>query len=171
MAEATDRLAKLSPETRALVRTTRAVTELRAGHAANALAERAEATINMRIAPGTSVAEAVSEVETAIGDEHVAVEMLEPSEPSPVSPASGEGWEAIVQAVHDVHPGLVVSPYVMMQASDSRWFTAISDHVYRFAPFRMTADERACLHAKNERIRVAAFLEGVRVYEALLRQR
>ncbi len=162
---------RTSPETRALVRTTRAVTELRAGHAANALAERAEATINMRIAPGTSVAEAVSDVVTAIDDEHVAVEVLEPSEPSPVSPASGEGWEAIVQAVRDVHPGLVVSPYVMMQASDSRWFTAISDHVYRFAPFRMTADERACLHAKNERIRVPAFLEGVRVYEALLRQR
>ncbi|MGY6498862.1 MAG: M20/M25/M40 family metallo-hydrolase [Microcella sp.] len=160
-----------SAETRALVRTTRAVTELRAGHAANALAESAEATVNMRIAPGSSVAEAVSEVLAAIDDELVAVEVLEPSEPSPVSPAHGEGWEAIVGAVRDVHPELLVSPYVMMQASDSRWFTAISDHVYRFAPFRMSASERACLHAKNERIRVAAFLEGVRVYEALLRRR
>lgn len=162
---------RTSSETRALVRTTRAVTELRAGHAANALAESAEATVNVRIAPGTSVAEAVSEVTAAIADPLVAVEVLEPSEPSPVSPASGEGWEAIVQAVRDVHPGLAVAPYVMMQASDSRWFTAISDHVYRFAPFRMTAAERACLHAKNERIRVSAFLEGVRVYEALLRRR
>lgn len=162
---------RTSAETRALVRTTRAVTELRAGHAANALAESAEATVNMRIAPGTSVAQAVRDVESAINDDLVAVEVLEPSEPSPVSPASGAGWEAIVQAVRDVHPDLLVAPYVMMQASDSRWFTAISDHVYRFAPFAMTANERACLHARNERIRVSAFLDGVRVYEALLRRR
>jgi carboxypeptidase PM20D1 len=43
--------------------------------------------------------------------------------------------------------------------------------VYRFAPFRLSAEERACLHAKNERIRVRAFLEGVQTYEALLRRR
>lgn len=162
---------RTSAETRALVRTTRAVTELRAGHAANALPERAEATVNVRIAPGTSVAEAVEDVRRAIRDEAVVVDVLEPSEPSPVSPASGDGWEAIVGAVHDVHPDLLVTPYVMMQASDSRFFTAISEHVYRFAPFRMSAAERACLHAKNERIRIPAYLEGVRVYEALLRRR
>ena len=68
-------------------------------------------------------------------------------------------------------PGLLVSPYVMMQASDARFLTAISAHVYRFTPFRLSTAERACLHAKNERIRVASYLEGVRVYEALLRRR
>lgn len=162
---------RTSAETRALVRTTRAVTELQAGNAANALPERAEATINMRIAPGTSVAEAVDEVRSAIRDEAVEIDVLEPSEPSPVSPASGAGWDAIVQAVRDVHPNLLVTPYVMMQASDSRFFTTISDHVYRFAPFRMSAAERACLHAKDERIRLSAYLEGVRVYEALVRRR
>jgi carboxypeptidase PM20D1 len=59
----------------------------------------------------------------------------------------------------------------MMQASDSRFFTSISDHVYRFAPFRLSAAERACLHAKNEHIRVSSFLEGIPIYEALLRRR
>jgi carboxypeptidase PM20D1 len=59
----------------------------------------------------------------------------------------------------------------MMQASDSRFMTEISDHVYRFMPFRLSAAERACLHARNERIRVSAFLEGVRSYEALVRRR
>ena len=59
----------------------------------------------------------------------------------------------------------------MMQASDARFFTAISEHVYRFTPFRLSAAERACLHAKDERIRVSAFLEGVDTYAALLRRR
>lgn len=164
-------LLRRGSEITALLRTTRAVTELHAGHAANALPEYAEATVNVRIAPWSSVAEAVDEVRRAIADELVAIEVLQPSEPSPVSPAEGEAWDDLVASIHEVHPGLLVSPYVMMQASDSRFMTGISDHVYRFTPFRLSAAERACLHAKNEHIRVSAFLEGVRSYEALLRRR
>lgn len=164
-------LSRVSAETAAMTRTTRAVTELRAGHAANALPESAEATVNIRISPTSSVHQAVREVRAAIADDAVTLEVLEPSEPSPVSPSEGPAWDAILGAVRDVHPDLLVTPYVMMQASDSRWFTTISDHVYRFAPFRLSADERACLHARNERIRVSSFLEGVRVYVALLRRR
>jgi len=158
-------------ETAALTRTTRAVTELRAGHAHNALAESAEATLNMRIAPWSSVEEAVEEVRRAIADDAVRIEVVEASEPSPVSPDRGEAWDDLVASIRAVHPGLLVTPYVMMQASDARWFTAISDHVYRFAPFRMSGEERACLHAKDERMRVAAFLDGIEVYRALLERR
>lgn len=164
-------LLRRGAEFTALLRTTRAVTELRAGHAANALPEQAEATVNVRIAPWSSVAESVAEVRTAIDDESVAIEVLQPSEPSPVSPVSGAAWSDLVAAIGEIHPGLLVSPYVMVQASDARFFTAISEHVYRFAPFRLSAEERSCLHAKDERIRVSAFLEGVRTYEALLRRR
>lgn len=164
-------LLRRGAEITALLRTTRAVTELRAGHAANALPEFAEATVNLRIAPGSSVFEAVDEVRRAINDDHVTVEVLLPSEPSPVSPASGPAWDDLVGAIDEVVPGLLVSPYVMMQASDSRYFTTISDHVYRFVPFRLSADERACLHAKNERIRVTSFLEGITMYQALIRRR
>lgn len=164
-------LLRRGAETTALLRTTRAVTELRAGHAANALPEHAEATVNIRIAPWSSVAEAVDEVRRAIDDELVALEVLQPSEPSPVSPAEGAAWDDLVASIHETHPGLLVSPYVMMQASDSRFFTGISEHVYRFTPFRLSAAERACLHAKDEHIRVSAFVEGVRTYAALLRRR
>lgn len=164
-------LLRRGSEITALLRTTRAVTELRAGHAANALPEFAEATVNVRIAPWSSVAESVDDVRRAIADELVHIEVLQPSEPSPVSPAEGAAWDDVVASIHDQHPGLLVSPYVMMQASDSRFMTEISEHVYRFTPFRLSAVERACLHAKNERIRVSAFLEGVRSYEALLRRR
>lgn len=164
-------LRRRGAETTALLRTTRAVTELRAGHAANALPESAEATVNIRIAPGESVAQAVAEVRRAIADEAVTVEVLEPSEPSPVSPAHGPAWDDLAAALEEVVPGLLVSPYVMMQASDARFLTAVSEHVYRFTPFRLSTAERSCLHAKDERIRVSSYLEGVRVYAALLRRR
>jgi carboxypeptidase PM20D1 len=56
----------------------------------------------------------------------------------------------------------------MLQASDSRHFTALSDTVYRFAPFDLITAERGTLHARNERIRVATLDRGVAFFEALL---
>ena len=57
----------------------------------------------------------------------------------------------------------------MYGASDARHFTGISEAVYRFTPFELSADERGGLHARDERIRVATWLRGIDVYEHLLR--
>ena len=159
---------RLSPETNAMVRTTQAVTQLSGAQAANALAERAEAVVNIRIAIDSSVAEAVEHVRRAIRDELVTVEALHPSEPSPVSPTTGSAWELVKRTIEQSFPGTIVTPYVMLGASDSRHFTRISDHVYRFSPFEMSGEERGTLHAKNERMRTATFLRGVAFYARLV---
>ena len=73
-------------------------------------------------------------------------------------------------AVHDaLGTDIVTTPYIQLGASDSRWFTAISAHVYRFTPFHLTRGERDALHAHNERIRVESWLSGIRFYLALIR--
>ena len=160
--------ARLGDETNAMVRTTQAVTQLSGSQAANALAERAVATVNVRVAVGSSVAEAVHHVRSAIADDAVRVEALHPSEPSPVSPTTGEAWQLLSRTVEAVFEGVVVTPYIQLGASDSRHFTRISEHVYRFSPFEMSADERGTLHAVNERIRIATWLRGIRFYERLI---
>lgn len=160
--------ARLGDETNAMVRTTQAVTQLSGAQAANALAERAEAIVNIRVAIDSSVAEAIEHVRRAVRDEHVVIEALHPNEPSPVSPTSGAAWELVKGTIEQTFPGTIVTPYVMLGASDSRHFTRISDHVYRFSPFEMSAEERGTLHAKNERMRVATFLRGVGFYTRLV---
>lgn len=159
---------RLSDETAAMVRTTQAVTQLSGAQAANALAERAEAIVNLRIAIDSSVKETVDHVRKAIRDDRVHLEQLHPTEPSPVSPTSGNAWDAIKETIEACYPGTIVTPYVMLGASDSRHFTRISDHVYRFSPFEMSKEERGTLHARNERIGVATFLTGVRFYARLI---
>ncbi|WP_235493443.1 M20/M25/M40 family metallo-hydrolase [Leifsonia sp. Leaf336] len=161
--------ARLSDETRAIVRTTTAVTQLRGSLAANALPETAEAVVNVRIAVGSSVAETLEHLKNAVHDPRVRIEAVDANEPSPVSPTSGAQWEHVAAAVAAVHPDAVVTPYIMLGASDGRHFTTISDAVYRFTPFEMSSEERGTLHARNERIRVATWLRGIRFYEALLR--
>ncbi len=159
---------RMSDETNALVRTTTAVTQLSGSMARNALAERAEAIVNVRVAVGSSVDEVVRHVRRAIADPLVQVTVQDASEPSPVSPMHGPAWRSIVDAVAAIDARVLSTPYVQTGASDSRWFTGISDAVYRFAPFEMSADERATLHAKNERIRVETWLRGIDFYRHLI---
>lgn len=159
---------RLSDETAAMIRTTQAVTMLSGSQAANALAERAVATVNIRVAVGSSVAEATEHVRRAINDPLVTISALHPNEPSPVSPTSGPAWELVKTTIEETFPGTIVTPYVMMAASDSRHYTRISDFVYRFSPFEMSKDERGTLHAIDERMHVATFLRGVEFYTRLI---
>ncbi len=162
-------LGRLSDETRAIVRTTTAVTQLRGSLAANALPETAEAIVNVRIAVGSTVAETLEHIRRAVRDPQVRIEAVDASEPSPVSPSEGAEWDRVAGALAQVHPRAIVTPYIMLGASDSRHFTAIGDTVYRFTPFEMSTEERGTLHARDERIHVRTWLRGIEVYALLLR--
>ena len=161
-------LARLGPETEAMVRTTRAVTRLSGSASDNVIAERATAMVNVRIAVGSSVAQAADDIRSAVKDPSVEVRVAYGSEPSPVSPSVGPHWQLLADAISDTFPGTIVTPYVMLQASDARHFTTISDGVYRFLPFDLRASERATLHAIDESIRVSTFLRGIAFYRRLI---
>lgn len=160
--------ARLGPETEAMVRTTRAVTRLSGSAGDNVIAERATAMVNVRVAVGSNVAEAVDDIRRAVDDPAVTVRMVYGSEPAPVSRSDGPVWQLLADAITDTFPGSVVTPYVMLQASDSRHFAAISDGVYRFLPFDLTAAERGALHAIDESIRVSTYLRGIAFFRRLI---
>lgn len=156
------------PETNAMTRTTQAVTMLEAGHAANALAERASAMVNVRVAVGSSVDESIRHLRSAIRDDAVRIELVQRGEPSPVSPTDSDGWARIVAAIEATHPGVISLPYVQNGATDSRQFTGLTSQVYRFTPFELSREERDTLHAVNERIHLATWLRGIDFYRALI---
>ncbi|MEQ1737176.1 MAG: M20/M25/M40 family metallo-hydrolase, partial [Rhodoglobus sp.] len=157
-----------SDETRALTRTTQAVTMLEAGHAVNALAERATATLNVRVAVGSSVDAAVKHLRRAIRDDLVDIRVISRGEPAPVSPVTGQAWAMVSSAVESTFGSLIVTPYVQTGATDSRHFTGIATAIYRFVPFEVAREERDALHAKNERLHVDSYLRGIEFYRALL---
>jgi carboxypeptidase PM20D1 len=160
-------LPRLGPEPAALVRTTVAITTLEGSPAANVIASAASAGVNLRIMVGETVAEVVERLRAAIGDKHVEIEVVRAGEPSPVSPRD-EAFSLVTDAIAEVFPEAVPAPYTVMAATDSRFFYEISDRVYRFAPFRMTAAQRATIHAADENIRVDDYLDGIRFYRTLI---
>lgn len=155
-------------EPAAMARTTFAVTTLSGSPALNVIAASARAGVNIRVMVGDSVAAALEHLRRVVADDQVRVEVLERGEPSPVSPYDGPPFALLEDTIREVFPDAVPAPYVMMAATDSRAFTAISDHVYRFAPFRMTRAQRAAIHAHDEHLGVAALEEGVRWYRRLI---
>jgi carboxypeptidase PM20D1 len=155
------------PETSAMTRTTFAVTTLSGSPALNVIAATARAGVNIRIMVGDTVADVLEHVRTAIADDEVEIDVVERNEPSPVSPMD-EAFELLETTITEVFPDAVPAPYVMMAATDSRFFTGICDRVYRFAPFRMTLAQRQSIHAVDEHIGVDAFVDGIRWYQRLI---
>jgi carboxypeptidase PM20D1 len=156
------------PEAAALARTTMTVTTLEGSPAHNVIASRATAGVNLRIMVGDSVSSVVEHIRHAVDDESLRLEVVDANEPSPVSPSDGPAYELLAAAIAEVFPDAVVTPYVMMAATDSRFFTAICPRVYRFTPFRMTRAQRESIHSYDEHLGVADFLAGVDWYRRLL---
>ncbi len=160
---------RLGPEMNAMVRTTAVATQLSGAPGENVLATTARATLNIRLLTGDTVAAATARVRRVVGDPEVEIEVRHGSDPSPVSPWRGAEWRRISLAVgSSLGREIVTTPYIQLGASDSRWFTEISENVYRFTPFHLTRSERDALHSHNERIRVDVWLRGIGFYRALI---
>jgi carboxypeptidase PM20D1 len=155
------------PEAAAMARTTFAVTTLSGSPAINAIATSATAGVNIRVLQGDTVDDVLQHLRQVIADDEVQVSVVEHGEPSKVS-AQGEAFDLVTSVVGELFADAVTAPYVMTGATDSRHFTGICDHVYRFAPFRMTKAQREAIHSYDEHLGVDAFLAGVDWYRRLI---
>jgi carboxypeptidase PM20D1 len=161
-------LVAAGPEPAAMTRTTFAVTTLSGSPALNVIASTAKAGVNIRIMVGDTVAGVLEHVRRTIDDDQVQINVVEQNEPSPVSPVDDDAFRLLESTIVEVFPDAVPAPYVMMAATDSRFFTALCPRVYRFAPFRMTKAQRESIHSYDEHLGVDALVDGVRWYQRLI---
>ncbi len=161
---------KSGGEINALVRTTVAFTQMEGSSARNVIPPEAKMVSNIRLNPADSVASALAYLEKAVNDPAVEITSLESFEPSPVSETGCDAWEKVAAAVANTWPGCIVSPYLMVQCSDSRHYRDLSNHVYRFSAMDLTAEERSTIHGNNERIRLETAAKAVEFYIRLMRQ-
>ncbi len=158
----------LGDETRAMTRTTVAITELEGSRGSNVLASTARANANIRIAVGEDVEGVVERVRRIIDDPGIELRVRSAHGPSPISAFDNDQFALLSRCVGVSHPDAVVTPYVQTGATDSRNFTDICPAVYRFSPLLMDADDRASVHAVDEKVRIAALGAGVVFYRELM---
>ena len=156
-------------EINALVRTTVAFTQMQGSSARNVIPPEAKLVSNMRLNPADSVEGAISYLNKVVGDDRVEITALESFEPSPISETGCEAWNKVASAVASTWHGCIVSPYLMVQCSDSRHYRDLSRHVYRFSAMDLTAQERKSIHGNNEGIRLETICKAVEFYLRLLK--
>jgi carboxypeptidase PM20D1 len=117
--------------------------------------------------PGDTVDDVLAHLRKVVDDPDVRISLVERGEASPVSLVD-DVFDHVAALVAEHFPDAVVAPYVQTGATDSRHFTRICEHVYRFAPFRMTAAQRRAVHSFDEHLGVDALLAGIAWYQALI---
>ncbi len=159
-----------SPSSNAVLRTTTALTIVQAGNQANVLPGRAEATVNFRVLPGDELDDVHDHVHRTVSNEAVHIEPSQRNNaPTSVSPTDSASYRLLGRTVREVFPGAIVAPGLMIAATDSRHFTGLSRHIYRFSPVRARTEDLKRFHGTDERISVANYVEAIQFYHQLLR--
>jgi len=146
-----------------MLRTTCVATLASAGHANNALPQRATANINCRIAPGEKVGEVQATLERLIADPAVHVSLVPPVRPTPGSPPLDEKvLGPATKLAAEMFPGLAVIPTMSTGASDGIFLFARGIPTYG-VPGILEELDYGGIHGLNEHLRVRSLYEG-RVY-------
>jgi acetylornithine deacetylase/succinyl-diaminopimelate desuccinylase-like protein len=148
------------PSYTAVLHTTCVATMLEAGHATNALPQRATANVNCRIYPTDSV-EGVREVlERVAADPEVTVTALPVRSPIAITPPLTPAiWGPIESVAGEIYPGLPVVPIFQAGGTDAPFLAAIGIPTYGIGAFFLDADYGG-IHGLNERIRVDSLYDG-----------
>ena len=160
-----------TPQGNALLRTTTAPTVLQAGVKENVLPSTARALVNFRILPGDSVASVLEHVRRAVDDPRIAVNALQTtfSNPSAVTPVEAGPFQLLARTIRQVAPGTVVTPWLVVGATDSRHYARLTPNVLRFVGATIGKDDLRRVHGTDERVGVRAYADAVRIYIQLLK--
>ena len=165
-------IARLSaiPVWNSTMRTTCVATMMSAGHAPNALPQRAQANVNCRILPGHSGEQIRQELIKLFDDKALTVEFVTDagmvmgkgpdrmSAPPPPVNKTVEG--ALEKAVGALWPGLPIVPTMEPGASDSIYTVAAGIPSYGLNGFAVDIDDVRA-HGKNERLGIESYYKGV----------
>ncbi len=176
-AEAARRLSQV-PEYNSTLHTTCVATRLDAGHANNALPQRAAANINCRIVPGHSQEDIRQDLIRVLNNPKITVSYVDDGggvhergtdrrafAPAAVNP---EVMHALNQIVPRMWPDTPIVPTMADGASDGVYTMAAGMPTYQISGIALeTSDARA--HGRDERLPIESFARGVDFYYDFLK--
>jgi acetylornithine deacetylase/succinyl-diaminopimelate desuccinylase-like protein len=141
-------------------RTTCVATMVEAGHAPNALPQKATATVNCRVFPGHRLEDVHKGLVDAVADPTVQVEAPKDVTVSPVSEPREDVMAAIAKSIHAVHPGVPVSPYMESGGTDGVVYRLAGIPTFATSGIFFKASDMFA-HGLNERVPVTSFYQAV----------
>jgi len=153
--EAARGLLEREPDDNAILHTNCVATMLDAGHATNALPQRARANVNCRVFPGTSAEDVRQTLTKVINDPKVAISLREvrnaPAPPPPLDPkVLGPAEKLAAQ----MFPGVPLVRIMSAGATDGAFLTPVGIPTYGISGYFGDPDGNG-VHGLNERLRAS----------------
>ena len=144
-----ERVAKQSPGTNSMLRTTCLATQLEGGHAPNALPQLAAANINCRIFPDDTVEHVLATLKQVAADDQVIVSIKVNEGKAPPSPMRPDIMKDFAQITDTMWPGVITVPEVVTGASEVRYLREAGIPTYGIQGFFSIATTCALTGAMN----------------------
>lgn len=173
-------IARLSkdPAENSTMRTTCIATMLSAGHARNALPQRAQANVNCRILPGHTSEEVRQNLVAVLADPKIVVRWLDPDfKPQergsdrlayPPPKLLPEVFEPLKQVAGRMWPGVPIVPSMSPGATDAVYTNAAGLPTYAISGTTVERDDVRA-HGRDERLGVQSFYRGVDFFYKFLK--
>lgn len=156
------------PTFNAMMRTTCVATELDAGHAANALPQRARATLSCRVLQGHTAEEVQAELQRVLADPQIRVEIVRRRDGSRPPELTRAVMGPVERTVARMWPGVPIVPTMTVGATDGRFLNNAGIPTYGMSGmFSQPGETNA--HGLNEKIRVQSLYEGRDFLESIVR--
>jgi carboxypeptidase PM20D1 len=157
-----------TPAGAATLHTTIAPTMLRGSPKENVLPQDAAGWINYRIASGHSADGVLQHAMDSTRGLGVNVEWAQPPyDPSPVSSITSDGYRIIAAAAGD-GGRLPVAPGLVNATTDSRYFAAVADDVYRFQPLVLSLRDIEMIHGTDEHLTLENLRRMIEFYAQVI---
>lgn len=154
------KLLSMDPVMNSTLRTTCVATMLEAGHAANALPQRAKGVVNCRIVPTMTTEATQAAIEKAIANPRVKVTLRKPHRPMAVPPPLDKRiLDPAIKLASEVFPGIPLIPTMATGATDATMTALINIPTYGIPGIFYEADGGG-VHGLNERLRVKSVYDG-----------
>jgi acetylornithine deacetylase/succinyl-diaminopimelate desuccinylase-like protein len=148
------------PGRNSMMRTTCVATLVEAGHAHNALPQRARANVNCRILPGNDPKAIRDQLDKIVADPAIKITLAQDPDPvSPPPPLSARIMGPASKVAARMWPGLPFIPAMSTGATDGRFTNAAGVPTYGLSGL-MAPPEGNNAHGLNEKIQVRALMNG-----------
>jgi carboxypeptidase PM20D1 len=150
----------------ATIRTTTATTIFNAGIKENIIPGEAKATVNFRTQPGVSREDVMAHVRKVIENDSIRITAVGlGSEPTQIADVNHPTFKYLQKNIAALEKDIVVSPYLVLGATDARNFCDLTTQVFRFVPFT----DLEGFHGVNERLAIKDFKKGINFYYYFIR--
>ena len=158
-----------TPRIKAMLQNTISLNSLHSGNRVNVIPSFAEAEVDTRLLPGQSITEWVNFVKDQLADNEIEMEFISKGEGNS-SDNNTESYRTIEKVLEEHYPGAITAPFLMLGATDSRFFREKGIISYGFCPAVVPMDHMKSVHGIDEKIAVESMVKGTAVYVDIIRR-